>query len=204
MTFRTNIKSDEESRLIQSVLLFASLREVTRGSQVYKIFDPFAVGGSVVRLREDDIVCGKIFEKDRKRLVSILLEITSNLKEARVKLAPKINELVIEKKAFCFPYVSTGGKLKTQIYGVEAGIFLAIALLLDPDRPFGMRLHLCGKTECNRWFITEHSRGGRPGRSRYCSKEHQIEQDNLNAPMRMKKRREKSRLGRRKSSTKRS
>lgn len=188
----------DEKDLIDAVARFASLPSVEFATQVYEIFDPFAIDGRVKRLAEKDVVGGKIFENDRRKLVFLFEKISANLDVARKELRDSINELIIDKKAYIVPYLATEGRLKPRLFGVESGIYLAVALLLDPNRPFGKRLHLCGKQDCTRWFITEHSRGGNRRAARYCCKEHRIEQDKVNNVIRMRNRnRGKKRLAHR-------
>lgn len=78
---------------------------------------------------------------------------------------------------------------------LQAVLELSAEIMLDQKNPFGKHIHVCAKTDCTKIFITKHGRGG--GRNskgenkRYCCKQHQVEQDSINARFRMQKLREK-------------
>lgn len=66
---------------------------------------------------------------------------------------------------------------------------LSAQILLNPKNNFGMSLHICGNENCSKVFVTKHGRGGKPKAKRYCCKEHQQQQDTINAKFRMRDRR---------------
>lgn len=87
-----------------------------------------------------------------------------------------------------------GLKVQHRILAADtrAGMHYALALLLDPSRPYGKDLCQCQLEECGRFFFQIKPPTGRPQR-RYCCSDHMDKAHELNSGERVRKSRERRR-----------
>lgn len=190
-----------EGLLLVNSLAFANHRKAdgTRGfdspEQVYALFDPFgahrAEDGSrhVARLLEVGSAAAVIFEHDQEELRGELDLIAKGSKHLYAQLAKELDQRTAQKGATLL--LSTArGQIDLQLYGVEAGYFLALALLLDQVRRGAIRLRQCPLETCGNFHIPQ-SKGGKY--SNFCTPAHRMADRRLKSKERSKRRREVAR-----------
>lgn len=157
--------SDEERRLINSVLKFANLKEVKSVDQIHSIFDRYIIQRLPVGQEE-------AFRSDQRKLRSWLDTLITKRRLTNA-IQKEIGDILNRAVSVQFGLLDgCVGVTSFLLPGVESCLSYAAALLVDRNRNLTPFLRRCAAPKCGRYFLAKKGRGQQ---GNWCKPSHKAE-----------------------------